>query len=91
MRSAASHARCARAGWSAPHDPPAAPETVTLHVPFRVLKRGGRKEMHLPEGATQTRRTDNRLVKLDLNSLRWIFGGRLLISLAFLPFCVAPR
>lgn len=24
------------------------PETVTLHVPFRVVKRGGRKEMQLP-------------------------------------------
>ena len=31
------------------------------------------------------------LVKLDLNSWRWIFGGRLLISLAFLPFGVALR
>jgi len=28
---------------------------------------------------------------LDLNSWRWIFGGRLLISLAFLPFRVALR
>ena len=28
------------------------PETVTLHVPFRVVKRGGRKEMQMPEGAT---------------------------------------
>ena len=26
------------------------PDTVTLHVPFRVVKRGGRKEMQLPEG-----------------------------------------
>ena len=25
------------------------PDTVTLHVPFRVLKRGGRKEMQMPE------------------------------------------
>ena len=24
------------------------PETVTLHVPFRIVKRGGRKEMQLP-------------------------------------------
>ena len=29
------------------------PETVTLHVPFRIVKRGGRKEMQLPEGAAQ--------------------------------------
>ena len=39
------------------------PETVTLHVPFRVVKRGGRKEMQLPEGATLPRRTDSALVK----------------------------
>lgn len=38
-------------------------ETVTLHVPFRIVKRGGRKEMQLPEGAEQPRRTDNTLVK----------------------------
>ncbi len=31
------------------------PETVTLHVPFRIVKRGGRREMQLPEGATQPR------------------------------------
>jgi hypothetical protein len=24
------------------------PETVTLHVPFRLVKRGGRKEMQVP-------------------------------------------
>ena len=39
------------------------PETVTLHVPFRVVKRGGRKEMRLPDGAAPPRRTDNTLVK----------------------------
>ena len=25
------------------------PEKVTLHIPFRVVKRGGRKEMQTPE------------------------------------------
>ena len=39
------------------------PDTVTLHVPFRVVKRGGRKEMQLPEGNRQPRKTDNSLVK----------------------------
>ena len=39
------------------------PETVILHVPFRLVKRGGRKAMQLPEGAAQPRRTDNTLVK----------------------------
>jgi hypothetical protein len=46
-------------------------ETVTLHVPFRVVKRGGRKEMQLPEGATQPRRTDNTLVKALARAFRW--------------------
>ena len=47
------------------------PETVTLHVPFRVVKRGGRKEMQLPDGATQPRRTDNTLVKALARAFRW--------------------
>lgn len=47
------------------------PETVTLHVPFRVVKRGGRKEMQLPEGAAQPRRTDNTLVKALARAFRW--------------------
>ena len=47
------------------------PDTVTLHVPFRVVKRGGRKEMHLPEGATHSRRTDNTLVKALARAFRW--------------------
>lgn len=47
------------------------PETVTIHIPFRVMKRGGRKEMHLPEGATHTRRTDNTLVKALARAFRW--------------------
>ena len=36
---------------------------MTLHVPFRIVKRGGQKEMQLPDGAAQTLRTDNTLVK----------------------------
>ena len=47
------------------------PNTVTLHVPFRVVKRGGRKEMQLPEGAAQPRRTDNTLVKALARAFRW--------------------
>jgi hypothetical protein len=47
------------------------PETVTLHVPFRVVKRGGRKEMRLPDGATQPRKTDNTLVKALARAFRW--------------------
>ena len=47
------------------------PDTVTLHVPFRVVKRGGRKEMQLPDGAAQPRRTDNTLVKALARAFRW--------------------
>jgi len=47
------------------------PETVTLHVPFRIVKRGGRKEMQLPDGAAQPRRTDSTLVKALARSFRW--------------------
>ena len=47
------------------------PETVTLHIPFRVVKRGGRKEMQLPDNAAQPRRTDNTLVKALARAFRW--------------------
>jgi hypothetical protein len=47
------------------------PETVTLLVPFRVVKLGGRKEMQLPEGAAQPRPTDNTLVKALARAFRW--------------------
>ena len=50
---------------------PAITETVTIHVPFRVVKRGGRKEMQLPEGAAQPRKTDNTLVKAMGRAFRW--------------------
>ena len=47
------------------------PETVTLHVPFRIVKRGGKKEMQLPEGATHLPRTNNTLVKALARAFRW--------------------
>lgn len=47
------------------------PDTVTLHVPFHIVRRGGRKEMQLPEGATHSRRTDNTLVKALARAFRW--------------------
>lgn len=50
---------------------PPIPETMTLHVPFRIVKRGGRKEMHLPEGISKPRRTDNTLVKALARAFRW--------------------
>ncbi|WP_234853277.1 hypothetical protein [Paracoccus everestensis] len=47
------------------------PETMTLHVPFRVVKRGGRKEIQLPKNAPQTRRSDSTLVKALGRAFRW--------------------
>ena len=47
------------------------PETVTIHVPFRIVKRDGRKEMPLPEGAAQPRRTDITLIKALARAFRW--------------------
>ncbi|REC53672.1 hypothetical protein DRV84_14830 [Rhodosalinus sediminis] len=47
------------------------PDTVTLNVPFRLVKRGGRKEMQMPEGAAQARRTDSTLVKALARAFRW--------------------
>ena len=47
------------------------PETVTLHVPFRIVKRGGRKEMQVPDGAAQPQKTDNTLVKALARAFRW--------------------
>ena len=47
------------------------PDTVTIHVPFRLVKRGGRKEMVLPEGAPTQRRPDSTLVKALARAFRW--------------------
>lgn len=47
------------------------PETVTLHVPFRIVRRGGRKEMQLPDGVSHQRRTDSTLVKALARAFRW--------------------
>ncbi len=47
------------------------PNTVTLHVPFRIVKRGGRKEMHLPEDAARPTRTDSTLIKALARAFRW--------------------
>ena len=49
----------------------AIPETVTVHVPFRLIKRGGRKEMHLPNEASSTSKMDNTLVKALARAFRW--------------------
>lgn len=47
------------------------PEIVTLHVPFRVVKRGGRKEMQLPPGAPPPQKMDTTLIKALARAFRW--------------------
>ena len=47
------------------------PDVITIQVPFRVVKRGGRKEMRLQDGAAQPSRTDNTLVKALARAFRW--------------------
>ena len=47
------------------------PDSVTLHVPFRIVKRGGRKEMQLPAGAHLPRQADSALVKALARAFRW--------------------
>lgn len=46
-------------------------DTVTIHVPFRIVKRGGRKEMQMPDCVVQPRRTDSTLVKALARAFRW--------------------
>lgn len=47
------------------------PDTVTIHVPFSIVKRGGRKEIALPVGASAARRPDDALVKALVRAFRW--------------------
>ena len=47
------------------------PDTVTLHVPFRIVKRGGRKEMQLPDGAEQPRSANSTFIKALARAFRW--------------------
>ena len=49
----------------------AIPDTVKVHIPFRLVKRGGRKEMQMPDGASSQRRMDNTLVKALARAFRW--------------------
>ncbi len=46
-------------------------DTVTIHIPFRVVKRGGRKEIHLPNGVSVQSNTDSVLVKALARAFRW--------------------
>ena len=44
---------------------------MTLHVPFRIVKRGGRREMQMPTDTPQQRKADNTLVKALARAFRW--------------------
>ena len=50
-------------------------DAVTVHVPFRIVKRGGRKEMVFPANAPTQRRTDNTIIKalasLEAHARSW--------------------
>ena len=47
------------------------PETVTVHIPFRLVKRGGRKQMVMPPDAKFHRTPDDTLVKALARAFRW--------------------
>ena len=47
------------------------PDTITVHIPFRIVKRGGRKEVQLPPGAAAQRKIDNTLIKALARAFRW--------------------
>ncbi len=49
----------------------AIPDTITVHVPFRLVKRGGRKEMVPPIGRPLPRNVDDTLVKALARAFRW--------------------
>jgi hypothetical protein len=51
---------------------PAAPaQMMTLHIPFRFVRRGGRKEMQVPQGTRPSRGADGALVKALARAFRW--------------------
>lgn len=48
------------------------PEIITVHVPFRLVKRGGRKVMLMPDGAPAPRQgCDNTMIKALARAFRW--------------------
>lgn len=44
---------------------------ILLHIPFRIVQRGGRKEMQLLDGAVNPLRSDNTLVKALARAFKW--------------------
>ena len=47
------------------------PDTITVHVPFRFVTRGGRKEIQLPPDVSPQRKTDSTLIKALARAFRW--------------------
>lgn len=47
------------------------PDTIPMRIPFRLAKRGGRKEMQLPDGVPRQHRTDSTLIKALARAFRW--------------------
>jgi hypothetical protein len=50
------------------------PETITVHIPFSVVERGGRKQVILPESArrdTPRPPIDNTMIKAIARAHRW--------------------
>jgi len=47
------------------------PDSIVLQVPFRIVKRGGRKEVHLPPDAPHHRDADDTLVRALARAFRW--------------------
>ncbi len=46
-------------------------DTISVHVPFRFVKRGGRTEIVVPTNSTPTRKSDGTLVKALARAFRW--------------------
>ena len=46
-------------------------ETIMVNVPFRIVRRGGRKEIQLAPDVPPKHRTDNALVKALARAFRW--------------------
>jgi hypothetical protein len=55
-------------------------DVIPLYVPFRIVRRGGRKEMQLPKGVSEPRRNDSTLAKALARAFR---SKRMLESGAF--------
>jgi hypothetical protein len=47
------------------------PDTLSIRIPFRLAKRGGRKEIHLPDGAPEQHWADGTLIKAIARAFRW--------------------